>query len=121
MLGPQDTHEEVVEQNPVEQTTLMKEHTPDDIDRIFLARALNMDKLDDIKDHERRLDKILLWAKEKGANTEVDLMAEINGLRNRLGNPNIYAISVYVGLEMQKIALEKEEREVADKMQKFHG
>lgn len=121
MLGPQDTHEEVVEQPQAEQATLMKEHTPDDLDRVFLARALNMDKLDDMKDHERRLDKILLWAKEKGAKTEVDLMAEINGLRNRLGNPNIYAISVYVGLEMQKIALEKQEAELKNKMDKFHG
>ena len=56
----------------------MKPTTVDDIDRLMVARALRMDNVDEMKKHERRIDKILLWAKDKGATSEVDLLFRIS-------------------------------------------
>lgn len=119
MLGPQDNHEEVEESVPTQQETLVPPTMPDDIDRLTIARALRIENLSEMKDHQRRFDKILQWAHEKGAKSEVDLLGEISSLRNRLGNPTIYDISVYVGLELEKMALTKQQQEVDSKMGKF--
>lgn len=119
MLGPQDNHEEVQESTPVQQETLVAPAMPDDIDRLTIARALRIENLSEMKEHQRRFDKILKWAHEKGAKSEVDLLGEISSLRNRLGNPTIYDISVYVGLELEKMALMKHQAEVDSKISKF--
>lgn len=121
MLGPQDTHEEVAEKPQPETATAMKPTTVDDIDRLMVARALRMDNVDEMKKHERRIDKILLWAKDKGATSEVDLLSELAQLRNKMGNPTIYDISVYIGLENQRREAEKALQDINSKMGKFHG
>jgi hypothetical protein len=120
MLGPQDTNEEITPEPQKETATLMPPTAPDDMDRLTVARVLKMDKLDDIKTHERRLNNIIKWAHEKGAKTEVDFMAELSKLRNKLGNPSIFEMNVYVSLELEKMKVMKQEQELDSKLSKFH-
>ena len=47
--------------------------------------------------------------------------SELAQLRNKMGNPTIYDISVYIGLENQRREAEKALQDINSKMGKFHG
>jgi hypothetical protein len=109
MLGPQDqVKEKKAEDEPVkEQPDKVDPIEDDSLEQLAVARSLRIEKLDDIKVHRNRLQRIVEWAKAQGAKTQVDIAAEVNGLKNRLGNPSIYDVSAYVILDGDKQDIEK--------------
>lgn len=76
-----------------------------------IAHSLGVDKMSDIKAHQDRLRRVHEWATLRGAKSLTDIVAEIQSLRNRVGNPNIYNLSVYAGLELERMQLEQKMRQ----------
>lgn len=118
--GPYDkVPEEVQEQQKIDQQIAeesvenSKEYVsvsidPADLDRLEVARRLGMEKLDTIKKHERRLDRLITWAKEKGAKDQLSVLAEISGLRRIAGrSASIYDLSLYAQMDSEKSAIQK--------------
>lgn len=85
------------------------------LDRLAVGRSLNIEDIQDMERHQNRLDNIIDWAKAKGAKSREDYIAELAHLRTKIGNPSIFDVSVYVGLEMEHMATEKQFNVLAQK------
>lgn len=100
--------------------------TTDDMERMNVAKALNLTDLDEIRDNEQHLTRLIEYAKGNGATDKITLLAEIAALRNRLGTPTIGEMAAWIylenerkGIETRKQALEAEENKVNDTLRKF--
>lgn len=71
-----------------------------------IAHSLGIDKMSEMKRFQDQLGRVYEWAKLRGASSLTEMVTEINSLRNRVGNPNIYNLSVYAGLELERMRLE---------------
>lgn len=75
-----------------------------------IAHSLGVDKLSEMKAHQDRLKRVYEWATLRGAKSLTDIVAEIQSLRSRVGSPNIYNLSVYAGLELERMTLDQKMR-----------
>lgn len=124
MKGPEDIQEETTEEPQVPDENRERITAPieqKDIDRLMVARILKLDGIDDLRKNERRIDNIIGWAHEIGANSEDDLVAEISRLRNKLGNPSIYELNTYIYLKREHLALMRKGIDLKNKLKKFHS
>lgn len=92
-----------------------------DMLKLAIARILRIEKINDIHHQSDRLDKIIDWAKGKGALNKTDISVELTHLRNRLGNPTIYELIAYIGLENERNSLENRQKDIREKMGKMNA
>jgi len=116
MRGPEDIQEVETKEEQKESTTIdaPPKFAMEEMEKVAAARALGLENFHDIKSYGRQIEKIVQWAKAMGAESRLDIVAEINGLRSRLGQKTIYDLSTYVQLDMERI-------EVENKLKKFYG
>ena len=76
---------------------------PIELDRLAVGRSLGIEDIQDMERHQNRIDKIIDWAKMKGATSQDDYVIELNHLRNKIGSPTIFDLSVYINLEMEHL------------------
>lgn len=95
-----------VEPKP-EQPGLLNTEIVQEAELHAIAHSLGVDKLSEMKQFKDQLARVYEWAKLKGADSLSDMIVEINGLRSRVGNPNIFNLSVYAGLELERLRLEE--------------
>lgn len=77
-----------------------------DLDMLAVGRALGMNNIEQVKKNELRVSYLIDWAKSKGANDQLGLVAEIKGLIHRLGSPSIHDLYVYTRLDTRKTETE---------------
>ena len=85
------------------------------LDRLAIGRSLHIEDIQDMERHQNRLDRIIEWAKLKGAKSQNDYIAELAHLRTKIGNPSIFDVSVYVNIEMEHLATERQLNELTQK------
>ena len=112
MLGPQDITKEQAEasKEKTENTphaTLMLPVDEADLNRLAVARSLDIDSFDKIKENRERIDHVIHWAKLRGAKNQEDLIIEIKQLKNILGSPNLMDMVVFTGLDIQRMETAK--------------
>jgi hypothetical protein len=70
-------------------------------DRERRAKFLPKD-LDEISHHNDRIDRILEFAKDRGANNYDEVLVELNWIRNRIGwHSDIHSVSAYAGFQLE--------------------
>lgn len=91
-----------------------------------IGRSLGIDDIVDMERHQSKLDKVIEWAKLRGAESTDDYIAELAGLRNRIGNPTIFDLNVYLSIEMERMQtaeakqmLDEKEKKLDGKLRKF--
>ncbi len=90
---------------------------PNDLDRLAVGRSLGIQDIQDMERHQNRLDRIIEWAQAKGAKNQSEYVAELAHLRNTIGSPTIFDLTVYLNLEMEHMATEKAKTELEAKSQ----
>lgn len=123
MLGPQDTpaEEEVIK---LKDPTTPPEEKPEDLgipqdgelERLALARSLGLENLRDISRYHNQLDRIVEWAKAKGAVSREDVVWQVRQLMTRVGGPSLgnnwaQHLSQYAYLEMERMKLDGQLKE----------
>jgi len=82
---------------------------PSDIDRIQIGRRLGMENYDDITKNQTKIDRLIIWAKSKGAKNQIDMIGHINKLKRQLGgSATIYDIVLFAQLDAEKQAIKKQ-------------
>lgn len=89
----------------------------DDFERTAVARALNIDGFGDMKKYQDQIKRLIDWARSKGAKDTTDVVWNVKQLANRVGSPKIgnnwaQHLSAYAYLEMEKMKIEGELREM---------
>lgn len=82
------------------------------LDRLAIGRSLKIEDIEDMERHQNRLDRILDWSKMKGGQTRDDHIANLAELRNRIGNPSVFDLTVYIDLEMEHMGKMKMKEEI---------
>ena len=75
-----------------------------------IAHSLGVNKLTEMTRYQDQIKRVTEWAKSKGAVSMTDILGEINQLKNRLGDKSIYNMSVFAGLELDRMKLEAQMR-----------
>ena len=71
-----------------------------------LGHVLGLDKQSELHRYQDQTRRIMDWAKAKGAQSITDIVAEVNSLKGRLGGHDIFSLSIYTGLELERMAIE---------------
>ena len=113
MLGPQDNTEEQADASKMKaentpHATLMLPVDDADLNRLAVARSLDIDSFNKIKENRERIDQVIQWAKLRGAKNQTDLVIEIKQLKNILGSPNLMDMVVFTGLDIQRMETAKQ-------------
>lgn len=87
------------------------------VDQYSLAKALGMDRLGEIDKYSHQLDRLKEWADMKGAKDNMDAVWMIKELANRVGGPPlgnniVQHLSQYAYLEMERMRLDKQLRQM---------
>jgi len=89
-----------------------------ELEKLSLARSLGMDNLKELSKYSDQLERLVEWAKLKGAKSREDVIWEVRQLANRVGGPsignnNVQHLSQYAYLEMERLKLDKQMKEMA--------
>lgn len=81
----------------------------DELSRLAVAKALGFDKIKDLDKYSDQVQRLIEYANVKGAKDITGIIGELNSLRNTVGmSKDIYNLSVYAGLAIDKAKIEKE-------------
>lgn len=88
-----------------------------ELEKLALARSLGLENIGDISKYDDQLSNLLEWAKLKGATSREDMVWQIRELANmiggpRVGTPMVRNLSQYAYLEMEKIKIDKQMKEM---------
>lgn len=119
MKGPNDIPDEQP-QAPVEDLKVGRDDpAPADNQmlRDAVGRALGLNNFNDIKANQDQLTRLIEWAQAKGAKNPEEYIWNIKELGNRIGASRLGEswarhLSVYAGLELQRLQLDKELRKM---------
>lgn len=89
----------------------------DDSEKLYLANSLGIKNLDEIRKNDLQIQRLVDWAKAKGATTREDIAWSIRQLAARVGTPaigdgNIKHLSVYAYLELERLKIDKQLKEM---------
>lgn len=89
----------------------------DEFDKNAVAKALGFDKFSSIKKYNHQIERLIEWAKMKGAKDHIDIVDSIKKLANRVGSPPLGTniaqhLSTYAYLEMERLKIDKQLREM---------
>ncbi len=116
MKGPQEIQQE--EKNKPEEAIEQPE-TPKDpdfsidppvieeLDLDAVAKSFNLEDQDDRIHHLNRLRRIVDWARRSGATDREGIVSKVMAAKKHMGGLNIYDMSVYAGLQLDKISIEE--------------
>jgi len=96
---PETTEEATTEEAKMEPTPGVD---ASELDMLAVGRAMGMENLQQVKKNGTRLANIMTWARDRGANDQLGLVAEIKSLIHRLGSPSIHDLYVYTRLDMDR-------------------
>lgn len=105
MKGPEDIQENTIVETPKPQdTSLFNTDAFKDFERSEIAHVFNIESKDGLKKHAERIDRMMEWARLKGAKDKYGIIAEINNLKSRIGGfRTLYDYSTYVYWEMERM------------------
>jgi hypothetical protein len=116
MINPLDTSNKVevgkpeAEQKPTEE--LLNTRIVDEAETHALAHSLGLENQSDIQKYQDQIGRIMEWAKLKGAQSLSDIIVEVKGLQNRVGDKNIFNVAVYAGLELERLRIDQKLRKM---------
>jgi len=85
------------------------ESLDDELARLAVARSLGLKDFTEMKKYQDQIARLTDWAKSEGAEDLNGLVSRINALRSDVGmNKDIYSLSVYAGMALEKLHLDKE-------------
>jgi hypothetical protein len=89
----------------------------DEFNRNAVARALNLKDYGEIKKNQDQIKRLIEWAKVKGAKDYTDITNSIKELANRVGSPKLgnnwaQHLSQYAYLEMERMKIDEQLREM---------
>lgn len=93
-----------------EQPGLLDTQIVEEAEMHAIAHSLGVNKMTDMTRYQDQIKRVTEWAKSKGAVSMTDILGEINQLKNRLGDKSIYNLSVYAGLELDRMRIEAQMR-----------
>lgn len=93
------------------------ESNDQDVERLGLGRSLGLDDLKQIEKYSHQLDRLIEWARMKGAQSREDIVWQVRQLRNVVGGPGIgnnYAqhLAQYAYLEMERMKIDAQMKEM---------
>jgi hypothetical protein len=123
MLGPQDTPtQEDISQTesrsaqPTNQQSLVE--SAENFKVLQIAKELGMEDLSKIDQESDKLKSLIEWARNNGAEDDIDIVYQIKKLSNRIGAPvlgenKMTKLARYVYLENERNAIEEKMEKVA--------
>ena len=78
-----------------------------------VGQELGLKNLGEVKANQNSVERIMEWAREKGAATDAEIVTFIKELAGRVGSPTIGSnwakhLSTYAYLELDKLRIEKQ-------------
>ncbi len=114
MLTGQDLEQKVAEvDSDIPDTPERSESlaiTPDDegVFRTAVARMFDMESKDDLLLNKDRLDRMITWARGRGAIDRIGVIAELTQFRNSFGRPSMYNMGMLIHLDNERMAISNE-------------
>lgn len=89
-----------------------------ELEKIYLARNLGMENFDDMKKYQDQLERLIAWAREKGATSREDIAWQVKSLAGRVGGPQfgnniVQHLSQWAYLEMERNRLDRQMKEMS--------
>lgn len=79
------------------------EHFSDhDLNLKAVAREFGMEDREDIISNRARIQRLVRWAQEQGAKNRLEIAATVRKARKHLGDMNIYDLSSWAGMQLDK-------------------
>lgn len=113
-----------VKPEDVKKEEVLPQQSPDlevpadgELEKLSLARSLGLENLNDMSKFDDQLSNLVEWAKAKGAKSREDIIWQVRELSNmiggpRVGTPMVRNLSQYAYLEMEKIKIDKQMKEM---------
>ena len=114
MLSGQDLEQKIADtdsedlQTPERSETLAVTPDDDGVVRLAIARLFEIDDSEGILTNRSRLDRIINWARQRGAVDRGSIVAEVVQFRNMFGQPNIYNTGMLAHLDSERMNLNQE-------------
>jgi len=92
----------------------------DELVKLHLARSVGLERQSDIVKYQDQIDRLMEWAREKGAKNKEEMVWQVRQLANRIGGPTIGTnwvrhLANYAYLEMEKLKIDKQLQELEGK------
>ena len=92
-------------------------YTPSTDTKLAVGKALGITDLGEIDKNQHQIERLIEWAQMKGAKDDMDIVWSIKQLANRVGSPGLgnnwaQHLSTYAYLEMEKLKIDKQLREI---------
>ena len=89
----------------------------DENSKVQIARALGLEKLEDVKKYQHQIERLTEWGKAKGAKDMEDLIWQVKQLANRIGGPrfgelNVRNLATYAYLELERMKIDQQLKEM---------
>jgi len=92
-------------------------YTPSNDTKLAVGKALGITDLGKIDDNQHQIERLIEWANARGAKDDADVVWSVRQLANRVGAPGIgnnwaQHLSTYAYLEMEKLKIDKQLKEI---------
>lgn len=93
------------------------EPVTDEYERMSIGKAVGLKDFPEVRKYAHQIDRLMEWARVKGAKDSEDMVWQIRQLANRVGGPTIgnnwaQHLSTYAYLEMEKLKIDKQLKEI---------